>query len=337
MEYKVKVMTIHEVGKRTDSNGKPHQEDSIYPVSISPDGTERLFILCDGMGGHAAGEVASQTVCETMGRVITESKEPFDDEVLLQALAKAYDKLDQIDVDSIGTHKMGTTLTLLCLHDAGATIAHIGDSRVYHIRPNDAHKDEVLFRTRDHSLVNDLIKIGSITPEEAKHHPQKNVITRAIQPHQDKRSMPDIYHTEDVRVGDFFFLCSDGMLEEMEDRNLCNILGDTVDDEAKINMLRLATKSNNDNHSAIMVRVVELSGAPASVKPKTSAEEQPVLPKTATARQASQPKPPTSDTQNGKPKGSDAQKKSPRRMSWIMVFLISVVVALLVALFAAKC
>lgn len=84
---------------------------------------------------------------------------------------------------------MGTTLTFLCLHTNGATVAHIGDSRVYQLRPASKKSPaRIVFRTQDHSLVNDLVKIGEITEEEAKHHPQKNVITRAMQPCQEHRA-----------------------------------------------------------------------------------------------------------------------------------------------------
>ena len=113
------------------------------------------------------------------------------------------------------------------LHTEGATIAHIGDSRVYHIRPGKVANDtEIRFQTRDHSLVNDLIKIGELTPEEAKHSRQKNIITRAMQPCMERRPKADLYHTQDIQPGDYFMLCSDGMLEQMDDENIRFIFSD---------------------------------------------------------------------------------------------------------------
>ena len=81
-------------------------------------------------------------------------------------------------------------------------MAHIGDSRVYHLRPGQG----ILFETRDHSLVNDLIKVGELTPEAAKDFPQKNVITRVMQPNQERRARADIKEITDVRPGDYFFM-----------------------------------------------------------------------------------------------------------------------------------
>lgn len=265
MKYKVNIQTVYEVGRRTDKNGCPHQEDYIIPLHGQASGDERLFILCDGMGGHEAGEVASQTVCEAISHTILTSQEPFSDHLLQRAIEHAYDRLDECEYSADVSRKMGTTLTLLALHENGATIAHIGDSRVYHIRTNAERRDEVLFQTHDHSLVNDLIKIGSITPEQAKHHPQRNIITRAMQPGQEERCSADIYHTKDIRKGDYFFLCSDGMLEEMENENLCNILSGEATDAEKAETLRQVTANNKDNHSAILVHILDVDDTEQTV------------------------------------------------------------------------
>ncbi len=263
MEYHLTAYTIWDVGKRTDAAGRPHQEDSIFPAHEKATPRDRLFILCDGMGGHDAGEVASATVCEAMSKSVLSSapnaEGDFTDEVLAQALADAYDALDAKD-DGTAVRKMGTTMTLLALHSTGCTIAHIGDSRVYHIRPGKTAKDTtILFRTEDHSLVNELVKAGELTPEEAKHSRQKNIITRAMQPHLSHRPKADIYHSSDIRPGDYFYLCSDGMLENMEDHQLCYFFSDEAgDDQHKVSSLVKATQENSDNHSAIIVHISEV-------------------------------------------------------------------------------
>lgn len=276
MKYKIKVRTIWEVGKRKDSNGNPHQEDSLYPRHNDVEETDRLFILCDGMGGHDKGEVASATVCDTMSRVVSsecpDADGPFSDRILQNALAEAFKALDK--KDSGGAKKMGTTMTLLKLHSAGYTAAHIGDSRIYHFRPgSDAEETQILFKSEDHSLVNDLIKIGAITEEAAKTHPQRNVITRAMQPHDERLPKADVHHSADIRPGDYFYLCSDGMLEQADDNNLRFFFSDSeaVDTiDKKVKALRLATRENSDNHTAFVIEILSVEGKPT--KPEICAE-----------------------------------------------------------------
>jgi len=265
MKYRLKIYSIWEYGRRVDSEGKPHQEDSLFPAYGQQKDTDRLFILCDGMGGHAAGEVASATVCEAMSRSVFRSapdaEGDFSDGNLYTAIDDAFHALSEAAKgNETGARKMGTTMAFLKFHSRGCTIAHIGDSRVYHIRPGKGRDDSaILFRTSDHSLVNDLIKVGELTPEEAKHSPQKNVITRAMQPNPDRQPRADIYHTADIRPGDWFYMCSDGMLEEMEDDNLLyNFSEATGDDARKVKILTQATSQSRDNHSAILVHVMEV-------------------------------------------------------------------------------
>lgn len=259
MKLTLKAYTIYELGQRAN------QEDAIFPKYGAVQDSDRLFILCDGMGGHESGEVASSTVCAAMSRSVLRSMEgqeeqEFTQEMLLQALDDAYDALDQ--KDNGADKKMGTTMTFLKFHRKGCTIAHIGDSRVYHIRPGkDATDTQILFQTRDHSLVNDLIEVGELTPEEAKTFRQKNVITRAMQPNTDRRCKADIQEITDIRPGDYFYMCSDGMLEEMEEEHIrFNFSAQTGTDENKIRILVEATSQNQDNHSAIVVHILDVEG-----------------------------------------------------------------------------
>lgn len=284
MKYTLKAYSIWEQGPREK------QEDSIYPKHNELVDTDRLFILCDGMGGHSAGEIASSTVCSAMSGYIlsqiTESEDNFSDEDFKAALNEAYDALDK--KDNGAAKKMGTTLTFLKLHDAGCTIAHIGDSRVYHIRPGKSAEDtKILFQTEDHSLVNDLVKIGELTREEAKHSKQKNVITRAMQPCMERRSKADLYHSEDIMPGDYFMLCSDGILEQMEDDNIKYIFSAKGGDISnKIDILIKATAHNHDNHSAILVNITNVEG----VVPENGIKHAPELlmaQETATSQQDS--------------------------------------------------
>lgn len=257
MKFKIKAYNLQELGQRTN------QEDSLFPALGKSTSDDRLFVLCDGMGGHEKGEVASATVCETLSRVILSAWHPgevLSDELFLQALSAAYDALDAKDNGE--ERKMGTTLTFLCLHASGATVAHIGDSRIYQLRPASKNTSaRIVFRTQDHSLVNDLVKIGEITEEEAKHHPQKNVITRAMQPCQEHRAKADIAHLTDILPGDYFYMCSDGMLEEASDENILNVITKpNATDEQKLEMLRNVTEENKDNHTAHLIHIDKVEG-----------------------------------------------------------------------------
>lgn len=257
MKFKIKAYNLQELGQRTN------QEDSLFPALGKSTSDDRLFVLCDGMGGHEKGEVASATVCATLSRVILSAWHPgevLSDELFLQALSAAYDALDAKDNGE--ERKMGTTLTFLCLHSSGATVAHIGDSRIYQLRPaSKNYPARIVFRTQDHSLVNDLVKIGEITEEEAKHHPQKNVITRAMQPCQEHCAKADIAHLTDILSGDYFYMCSDGMLEEASDENILNIITKpNATDEQKLEMLRNVTEENKDNHTAHLIHIDKVEG-----------------------------------------------------------------------------
>ena len=257
MKFNIKAYNLQELGQRTN------QEDSLFPALGKSTSDDRLFVLCDGMGGHEKGEVASATVCATLSSVIRSAWHPgevLSDELFLQALSATYDALDAKDNGE--ERKMGTTLTFLCLHASGATVAHIGDSRIYQLRPASKNSPaRIVFRTQDHSLVNDLVKIGEITEEEAKHHPQKNVITRAMQPCQEHRAKADIAHLTDILPGDYFYMCSDGMLEETSDENILNIITKpNTTDEQKLEMLRNVTEENKDNHTAHLIHIDKVEG-----------------------------------------------------------------------------
>lgn len=334
MKFKLKAYSIQEFGQRKDAQGNPHQEDSIYPLHGKQTDADRLFILCDGMGGHDAGEVASATVCEAMSQSVNasvpNSEALFTDDMLLKAVDDAFHALDQ--KDNGASKKMGTTMTFLKLHAGGATIAHMGDSRVYHIRPGkDADSTQILFMTEDHSLVNDLIKIGELTPEEAKVSPQKNIITRAMQPHMERQPKADIHHVTDIKPGDYFYLCSDGMLEEMEDANIrFNFSDMNGDDENKVQVLTNATIDNRDNHTALIIHILdvegEAEGAPApTVAPAQSAASSPTF--TADAIDDEQPVVPNNPANTACPTPASSNHKAKGMMKFVLALVITLLAA----------
>ncbi|MBQ7061987.1 MAG: serine/threonine-protein phosphatase [Bacteroidales bacterium] len=265
MNYKIEVSSIWEPGQRKDKKGNPHQEDNLFPPHGGANSDrDRVFVLCDGMGGLDAGEVASDIVCNAMGSSLLSiaSQRPFVCTAadIENAVEQAYDALDEAVEENRGSSKMGTTMTCLVLHDKGVLIAHMGDSRVYHVRPGaDAASTTILFQTHDHSLVNDLVAIGEITAEEARSHPRRNVVTRALQPGIDNRCRPDITpNITDVRADDWFMLCSDGILESMTDDTIRFLFSHkTGEIENKTRVIRQATQTNQDNHTATLVHILE--------------------------------------------------------------------------------
>lgn len=249
-------LTFSEIGQ------KNNQEDCIYPSAKRVTKKDRFFILCDGMGGHEHGEVASQTVCQALGHFL-KSHHPrrgiMTTELFNDALAYAYDELDKKDTGE--ALKMGTTMTCLFLHRKGYLVAHIGDSRIYHIRPGLTNIKEgrlgILYQSSDHSLVNELLRAGELTEEEARHFPQKNIITRAMQPHQERRSKADVYLFNDIQKGDYFFLCCDGVLEQLTNARLCEILANTdLDDKGKLNAIKqICDGKTKDNYTCYLIPI----------------------------------------------------------------------------------
>ena len=233
-------LSIHEIGQREN------QEDSIIQWD------NLLFVLCDGMGGHEKGEVASQAVCQSLVTWFENNlkpDEPFSDDQLREAIEFAYAELDKYADDN--PRQMGTTLTLLYICSKGITAAHMGDSRIYHIRPEAG----VLYQSRDHSLVFDLFQAGEITYEQMATFPQKNIVTRAMTPGEDNRMRPDIIHITDIQPNDYFYMCSDGMMEKMTNEDLMSILSADMEDKMKVGQLKMATNQNFDNHTAWIIHI----------------------------------------------------------------------------------
>ena len=341
MRYKLQAYSIWEYGQRKDAQGRPHQEDCIYPPYGKQLTSDRLFILCDGMGGHDAGEVASATVCEAMSNYINSKRDAadhFTDDTLQGAIDTAFDALDGKDTGAI--KKMGTTMTFLMLHEHGATIAHMGDSRVYHIRQGKTKKDtRILFETVDHSLVNDMVKVGELTPEEARHCKQKNVITRAMQPHMDRRPRADVYHTVDIKPGDYFFLCSDGMLENMEDEYIPYFFSrEIASDEERVKQLTLATAENRDNHSALIIHILKVEDPIETTPDEASQHLEPLAGELSEADEADSAEIVSQDeahnTATSRP-DDNAHSLTPSGKNGLLIFLAACAI-LFIAVFAIK-
>ena len=249
-----KPYSLNEIGRRRNN------EDSIFPPKNKADETTRFFVVCDGMGGHDNGEVASASVCDSFATFLKDvSPNDFNESIFNHALNFAFDELDKLDNDSESIRKMGTTLAFLFLNDNSAFMAYIGDSRIYHIRKNENSETSILYKSFDHSLVNELLHAEVITQEEAVNHPKRNQITRYISPNMERRSKATVHVTQDVQAGDRFLLCTDGILESLSDDRLLSIIAETDNDEAMINAIQaLCKKNSSDNYSAWLVPIIDI-------------------------------------------------------------------------------
>ena len=199
-------------GSRTDVGCiRDHNEDSLVV-------TPPLFAVADGMGGHAAGEVASEIAIDVLAQ---RAPEHLDAEALGQAVEEANLEVIAAASDGRGREGMGTTLTAAMVEGERLVIAQVGDSRAYLL-----HQGSLQQLTRDHSLMADLIEAGQITPEEAKTHPNRSVITRALGSNPNMH--PDIYEIN-VHAGDRLMLCSDGLSSMVEDEDIERVMAHTSD------------------------------------------------------------------------------------------------------------
>lgn len=225
---------------------RPLNEDS-YFVS-EPDSGTVLAIVADGMGGHNAGEIASgEAVGIIQKDVLSKTGEPAKD-ILIKAITDANREIYEMSIQKQKLSGMGTTITACLADEKCVTAVQVGDSRLYLIR-----EGEITQITKDHSLVEMLVESGSITKEEARRHPQRNVITRAVG--TDRTVEADVYEFI-TQPEDILLLCSDGLVNMVEDETILSIIEkeETLDDAANALVLEAERAGGTDNITVILVR-----------------------------------------------------------------------------------
>lgn len=238
-----KTATPTRFGSRTDVGCVREQnEDSL--VVIPP-----LFAVCDGMGGHAAGEVASDIATQVLTKLAPQS---LDAEALSLAVETANSEIIAAASDGRGREGMGTTCTAAMVEGERMLVAQVGDSRAYLL-----HNGKLQQITRDHSLVADMVEAGQITAEEARVHPSRSIITRALGTSPNTR--PDIYELN-VAAGDRLLLCSDGLSGMVEDEQIEEIMVRVSDPQRCTHVLvnEAIAAGGLDN---VTVIVVDIDGA----------------------------------------------------------------------------
>jgi len=213
---------------------------------------ETLFVVADGMGGHNAGEVASALAVTTLkagARLGIDTTEDFR-ELVQQANSAIY----TASLDDSTQSGMGTTVTALSIvegEEPRVLVANVGDSRAYLWRSGALSRLSV-----DHSYVQELVNEGIITPEAARVHPRRNIVTRALG--IDRSVMVDVF-THFVRTGDRIVLCSDGLVDEVADNEIARVLGQHTDPQETAEALVMVANTNGgrDNTTVIVVDVLD--------------------------------------------------------------------------------
>src|SRR5205807_3239782 len=205
---------VGSISDRGLSEKRPLNEDSFFV-----DADRGIFVVADGVGGADAGEIASQTAVDVLKDAFRQKIRDGEDVEDLMGLAiqRANSSIHQMAAENPRFSMMATTVVALHLDGNRATIGHVGDSRLYRLSP-----DGELFReTEDHSVVQEEVRAGRMTPEQAANHPSKNVISRALGAEE---SVEADMKTIEVEDGNAFLLCSDGITRHIPDDELRQLL-----------------------------------------------------------------------------------------------------------------
>lgn len=237
----MRVYAITDIGRV-----RPINEDSHY----LPEPGEQFCAVADGMGGHNAGEVASALAVETFAGCMRAS-ERLNSAAIRDAVVKANEVVFAEAGRDDRKSGMGTTFTALCRDGENVHIAHVGDSRAYLIR-----NGAIMRVTMDHTLVQELMMQGVITPLEAKNHPRRNYITRALG--AAGKVEVDLVQLE-IRPDDVYLLCSDGLSNQVEERQMLDItLSDGLWQDKLAQMVNIALEAGGpDNITAMYVTFKE--------------------------------------------------------------------------------
>jgi serine/threonine protein phosphatase PrpC len=253
---KISYQAISDVGRKRKGN-----EDSLF---VNPE--QRLYVVADGMGGHAAGEVASRVAVEAINEFVCltsgdeditwpfglDSNISFDGNRLKSAIQYANRKVLDATRERKEYTGMATTVVAVLVEGKKANLAHVGDSRVYLVR------DHVLKQlTSDHSWVNEQIELGAISPDQARSHPLRNVVTRAL------GGKPDLQvdlQVHEIEPGDVLLMCSDGLTTMLPDNEITHLFSESeqeIERAARLLVDGANQRGGEDNITVLLVKFEE--------------------------------------------------------------------------------
>lgn len=231
---------------RSEQGKRPQNEDNLF-IPSRP-GDIPLAVVADGMGGHNAGNMASSLAVETAVAELRKGGMGGPESLLQKALAKANSTVYTYSFTHPNCRGMGTTIVLALVFKSRYVAANIGDSRLYHFDGTDLTQI-----SRDHSYVAELLAAGQITQEQALRHPRRNIITRALGTNETERA--DIFKGE-WKQGDMLLLCTDGLYDVLDDRDMARVLRESASlEEACKELVDIALYGgSSDNISVVLVQ-----------------------------------------------------------------------------------
>lgn len=240
---KSKAFGMTDVGRRRENN----QDQFLV------DGIRGLYAIADGMGGHAAGEVASQIAIDALAEAMSSEPASTDPDLAGRKLVEAFEEGNRRICESVVARGewrgMGTTIVAMVRSGDRAVIGHVGDSRAYRLR-----NGELKRLTDDHSWVGEQVRMGLLTDEEAQKHPMRNIVTRAM---GNRLELVVDVQQDDIRPGDVYLLCSDGLNSMLDDDQIAETLAAHADDPqaACRSLVAKANEQGGEDNITVIVTV----------------------------------------------------------------------------------
>ena len=238
----MKVFSATDIGQKRHMN-----QDFIFTSEESVGNLPNLFVVADGMGGHNAGDFASRYGVSVLVETVRKDKNFNPVKVMRNAIEAANREVFSQSRTDPSMAGMGTTMVVCTVVGGYAYIANVGDSRLYL-----AGSDSMTQITQDHSLIAEMVRLGELTPEEGRNHPDKNIITRAVGTNEDVKI--DFFDVK-LETGDQILMCSDGLSNMVEDQRIFEILKgeDTEEDKAQVLVDEANANGGRDNIAVIVV------------------------------------------------------------------------------------
>lgn len=240
----IKSVSKTDIGKLRQLN-----QDFVFTSELPLGALDNLFLVADGMGGHKAGDYASKCAVETVIQMCSESKGKRMVTAISDAINEANTRIRRKAMEDENMVGMGTTMVLATISDDTLTVANVGDSRLYIV----SDENTITQITRDHSLVEEMVRMGGIDRVSARNHPDKNIITRAIGATGNVNI--DFFEVP-LKDGDVILMCSDGLSNMIDDKEILSIVSgeENIEDSAAKLIETANSNGGSDNISVVLIK-----------------------------------------------------------------------------------